>query len=272
MPMLRLDEVRPHSLTAFGVYLRTGRCVAANDVQVKFNPWHDPDDGRFTFAGSGRYYPAGSRSDERLRSESRGGGGNFGGGGAAGSWEPSPRPQPGSSTAGPRPDRRSDAARSSGQASPGLGTAGAHAAEAPAEQRLRIEKNGYQFQIDAQVRPRRISGQLTEATGRRSRSAQAQAGGKDRRRTDDGGHYIAARFNGPRDAFNHFAQDANFNRGAYRALEDSWAKSIRSGHKVFVDIIPHYAGNSMRPGGLEVFYFIDGKRYRTYFPNGKGQR
>jgi hypothetical protein len=51
-------------------------------------------------------------------------------------------------------------------------------------------------------------------------------------------------------------------------LEDSWAKSIRSGHKVFVDIIPHYTGTSRRPDGIEVTYFIDGKRRVEYFPNG----
>ena len=60
------------------------------------------------------------------------------------------------------------------------------------------------------------------------------------RATDDGGHYIARRFNGPTDAFNHFAQNANFNRGGYRALEDRWAKAIRDGKKVRVKIIPFY--------------------------------
>ena len=44
---------------AFSVWLRTGRwptIPTADDVEVKFNPWHDPADGRFTFAGSGRAY------------------------------------------------------------------------------------------------------------------------------------------------------------------------------------------------------------------------
>lgn len=42
----------------FEIYLRTGRRIAAErDVtELKFNPWHDPDDGRFTFAGQGRYF------------------------------------------------------------------------------------------------------------------------------------------------------------------------------------------------------------------------
>ena len=43
---------------AFSAWLRTGRLPlqSASDVEVKFNPWHDPDDGRFTFANSGRYF------------------------------------------------------------------------------------------------------------------------------------------------------------------------------------------------------------------------
>jgi len=44
---------------AFLVWLRTGRWPTvppSGDVEVKFNPWHDPADGRVTFAGSGRAY------------------------------------------------------------------------------------------------------------------------------------------------------------------------------------------------------------------------
>ena len=43
----------------FNAWLRTGRWSpsgATGAREVKFNPWHDPDDGRFTFANTGRYY------------------------------------------------------------------------------------------------------------------------------------------------------------------------------------------------------------------------
>src|SRR3546814_7784375 len=52
--------------SAFEVYLRTGPRDAGGrrqDVEVKFNPWHDPEDGRFTFSGRGRYYGAGASFD-----------------------------------------------------------------------------------------------------------------------------------------------------------------------------------------------------------------
>jgi hypothetical protein len=38
----------------FGVYLRTGRLVRTRrPVEIKFNPNHDPENGRFTFASGG---------------------------------------------------------------------------------------------------------------------------------------------------------------------------------------------------------------------------
>lgn len=54
-------------VSAFEMFLRTGRRVPDEPelVQTKFNPWHDPDDGRFTFARQGRYFGGGSaRSGE----------------------------------------------------------------------------------------------------------------------------------------------------------------------------------------------------------------
>lgn len=44
---------------SFELYLRTGLRFPPGDVELKFNPWHDPDDGRFTFAGQGRYFGGG---------------------------------------------------------------------------------------------------------------------------------------------------------------------------------------------------------------------
>jgi hypothetical protein len=111
-----------------------------------------------------------------------------------------------------------------------------------------------------------------DATAARSRRNQREAGGADRRETDDGGHYIAARFNGPSDVFNHFAQDANFNRGAYRVMENSWAANVRAGHRVSVDIVPHYDGLSRRPDRIAVTWFIDGNKHLHTFANESGSK
>lgn len=91
---------------SFEVWLRTGR-VPVGRVEYKFNGWHDPDDGKFTEVGAGRYFPPGSGSatgGERLAMTraprkkpdgtwqgggfTGGGAGSFGGAGATGpGWE-----------------------------------------------------------------------------------------------------------------------------------------------------------------------------------------
>lgn len=246
--------------SAFEIYLRTGRRVteAAAALETKFNPWHDTDDGRFTFSGQGRYFPG--RTNPRANGPAdgfSGHGGSFGGGGAGGRWETSAPTAQG--TRRPVPVRT---AKSTAVVN--------RTANALRESRLTIPKNGYDFSIDAHVRSRQVSGELRLQQQPRSKRAQSDAGKPDRRATDDGGHFIAARFNGPREWFNHFAQDANFNRGSYRALEDKWVKEIRSGKRVFVDIVPHYRGTSMRPHMLTVKWTIDGKTLKHDFPNEKG--
>src|SRR6478609_1539033 len=92
---------------AFSLWLRTGRLprsARGGTTEVKYNPWHDQDDGRFTFAGSGRYFGrggarGGSSLDETMAKRPKepfggygGGGPGFDGGGASGPW-PDPNAQ-----------------------------------------------------------------------------------------------------------------------------------------------------------------------------------
>ncbi|WP_422058261.1 DNA/RNA non-specific endonuclease [Sphingomonas sp.] len=134
--------------------------------------------------------------------------------------------------------------------------------------------NGYDFQIDVIDRPRITYGTVSQTNKpKRSRRLQARAGGADRRPTDDGGHFWAARFDGPLVRFNHFAQDANFNRGAYRAMEDAWAAHRRAGRSVFASIKPYYSGASRRPYKIVVTWSVDGGRRetRTFWNEAKGK-
>lgn len=125
--------------------------------------------------------------------------------------------------------------------------------------------------MDAQFRTHQVTGTLTLGPhASRSRSMQSGAGRPDRRQSDDGGHYIAARFNGPREKFNHFAQDANFNRGKYRALEDEWAKTIARGEKVHVDLRPEYRGTSQRPSSILIVWTTGTTRMRMRLKNERG--
>lgn len=52
-------------MSDFSYFLRTGRARSVEEqTEHKFNPWHDPEDGRFTFVGQGRFYSGGPRSSE----------------------------------------------------------------------------------------------------------------------------------------------------------------------------------------------------------------
>ena len=131
-----------------------------------------------------------------------------------------------------------------------------------------VDRNGYRFAIDAEGRTREVTGRLTLGqAGSRSRTEQARAGVPDRLTSDDGGHYIAARFNGPKEAFNHFAQDRNFNRSTYLKLENEWARDIRKGNSVTVDIAPVYSGRSIRPDSIVVDWKIGNAMKRLRFAN-----
>ncbi len=58
--------------SAFSWWLRTGKlppALSPDGLELKFNPWHDPEDGRFTFAGAGRHY--GARGTDAVSSEKR---------------------------------------------------------------------------------------------------------------------------------------------------------------------------------------------------------
>jgi len=136
----------------------------------------------------------------------------------------------------------------------------------------RVEiRNGYTYTIDDLNRPTKIEGKLVSNPAQgRSASAQLRAGGEYRLATDEGGHYVGRRFDGPLDDFNHFAQDMNFNRGEYKSLENTWQRALDSGKSVTVDIQPIYPENSLRPSELDVYYTIDDMPYLKTFINRRG--
>ncbi|WBQ16352.1 DNA/RNA non-specific endonuclease [Sphingobium yanoikuyae] len=305
--MTERESVRSNRETAFSLYLRTGRRIGPDAIEVKFNPWHDEENGRFTFRGQGRYFSA------------TGGNANV----------PSSRPggtrvaRPSSPLATRRngaPDRdrfRADhpanhslymvkqgdtlsriAAQRQELTAADLAWLNNMLLDRPLQigQRLNLPpdpadppslesqllnsnwqrevRNGYAFDIDVIARPREIIAELTDGPiAKRSRQAQAQTGQPDRRPGDDGGHFIAARFNGPGDSFNHFAQDRNFNRGAYRAMEDGWTQALRDGKNVVVHIVPVYEGASKRPYRIHVTWRINGvEEFRDFSNERKGRR
>lgn len=196
---------------SFELWLRTGHRSCpdiAKTLECKFNPWHDPDDGRFTFAGSGRHYggSAGRDSQQAARSARRKAGPlrvdvpglpsdqstrGFGGGGGAGSWPPhsrTTRRQPG--LLGPSPSRPAAVRQNSVQRELS-GLDGQARATLPFKRVAKtVIRHGYRFDIDHLGRTWKVEGTITEdPLQRRSKQSQLQAGGKYRLRTDDGGHF-----------------------------------------------------------------------------------
>ncbi|MFT3968547.1 MAG: hypothetical protein QM690_21985 [Sphingobium sp.] len=68
---------------------------------------------------------------------------------------------------------------------------------------------------------------------------------------------------GPTEAFNHFAQDANFNRGGYRVLEADWARDKRAGRVVTVKIVPRFDG---------IWWTVNGNEKSLKFLNERPER
>ena len=239
-----IDIIESERRRAFSVWLRTGRLPVAHGAdgrELKFNPWHDPRDGRFTFAGTGKYYAQGW-----------------------GDWGlPEKREQNGREARKRAPIPAAIANKPAPRIAPKQALSRARPVT-----RVTITRNGYAFELDANARMRKVSGYVsTTQAAARSRSAQTRAGGADRRPGDDGGHYIARRFNGPTDAFNHFAQDAKVNRGRYRALEDQWAREKSKGKSVWVKIVPVFEGKSQRPSSINVWFRINRKKHSLNIPN-----
>jgi DNA/RNA non-specific endonuclease len=129
--------------------------------------------------------------------------------------------------------------------------------------------NDYRFLFDGLGRVTTArANSLTLQDGSRNRTLQSNAGGVDRKPQDDGGHIIGHRFNPPVAVYNYFAQNQNVNRGDYNRLEASWARLIEQGHQVRVEWRFTYPGNSQRPNGMTVDYWVDrGQRIRREFGN-----
>lgn len=228
--------------------------------ELKYNPWHDTQNGQFTHEGQGARYGTG--------------GGSFGGGGASGSWDkPKTKPSAGFGGGGAsgswnKPKAKLEKPKRE-QIKPSIAAPGKPKLVVPEQPKTRkVKANGYHFEVDEQNRTVRARGELRLEEGQgRNRRRQRDEGKPDRLTSDEGGHFIARQFGGPKEAINLFAQDRNFNRSGYASLETQWRNSLKSGMKVYVDIQAYYPEKSNRPDKLEVRYFVDGKEHFNEFPN-----
>ena len=129
--------------------------------------------------------------------------------------------------------------------------------------------NGYGYRTDEQGRVVQAYGELRLTDDpQRDGKAQREAGGNARQPGDDGGHYIGTRFDGSPGAENLFAQNQVVNRSDYKRLENSWARDLQQGNRVFVNVESSYPGGQNRPAVLSGTYTVvrpDGSTFTDHF-------
>ena len=120
------------------------------------------------------------------------------------------------------------------------------------------ELNGNTYTTDEQGRIIRC-----EATPERSPenprdvNAQLQAGGEDRRPSDQGGHIVGRDLNGDGGAGNLVAMDSKINQSDYKRMENDIKAALDEGKDVTVTTDISYSGDSKRPDTMTVTVTAD---------------
>jgi hypothetical protein len=127
--------------------------------------------------------------------------------------------------------------------------------------------NGYTYTTDSAGRVTSVEGRLSSGTAARNRYRQSQVGRSSGVPGDHGGHLIASIFNGPGDRLNMVPMNGNLNMGRWRAMENTWAASLRSGQTVHVNVEAIYRDQSKRPSDFNVIYSIGKNIHRANFKN-----
>ncbi|MFP1787747.1 DNA/RNA non-specific endonuclease [Lonsdalea quercina] len=126
------------------------------------------------------------------------------------------------------------------------------------------------YHTDNLARPTKVEATLTVNTKDRNGYQQCKAG-KCGSSGDEGGHLIASIFNGPGEKLNLLPMDGNLNKGAWKQMENTWAKVLSEGKEVNVTIQPSYVGDSTRPDKFKVVYSVDdGRPIEKVFNNAPG--
>lgn len=130
------------------------------------------------------------------------------------------------------------------------------------------ELNGNTYTTDEQGRIIRC-----EATPERSPenprdvNAQLQAGGEDRRPSDQGGHIVGRDLNGDGGAGNLVAMDSKINQSDYKRMENDIKAALDEGKDVTVTTDISYPGESKRPDTITVTVTADGVKTVYKFDN-----
>lgn len=100
------------------------------------------------------------------------------------------------------------------------------------------------------------------------RDAEAQATLLGKLTDDHAGHLFARIFEGPGDAINLTPMHGrSVNLSAYKVIENAWKSAIIEGKDVRADVTLDYQGDSRRPAGFDVHWWVDGEHKDRYIPN-----
>lgn len=126
------------------------------------------------------------------------------------------------------------------------------------------------YQTDSLGRVEKVEADLSGIVRDRNKYQQCQTGkcGLD---ADEGGHLIASIMDGPGERINMVPMDGNLNKGAWKKMENIWAKAVDEGKSVKVEIQPVYGGAGVRPDSFVVTYRIGNKQeVREAYVNAPG--
>lgn len=101
----------------------------------------------------------------------------------------------------------------------------------------------------------------------RDNDAQAQSGGDDRKKGDQGGHIIGRDLNGDGGAGNLVAMDSRINQSDYKRMENDIKTALSEGKAVTTKTEIEYHGDSERPDVIIVKVQIDGEETVYKFDN-----
>ena len=119
-------------------------------------------------------------------------------------------------------------------------------------------ENGAKYTTDEYARIKEFSANLrkTNANPRGSNGVEQKIG--HQMECGVGGHLIGNQFGGTGGYENLVPMSASVNSGAYKALENKWAKALKDGKNVSVSGKILYSGSSSVPVEFIINYFIDG--------------
>lgn len=153
----------------------------------------------------------------------------------------------------------------------GAGAKNADDAAALATRRATSGRNEVTWTLDAKGQPTQANATLSELQPKGVKRGQSELDAQDNVRArgiadDDAGHIIGHRFMGDQGPSNMFPQNFNFNRSAYKTMENEWAAWIENGATVKVNVSLK-GGTEARPAQVGVSYEVFDAAGKRVFKN-----